>query len=298
MLLPLQAGYPPCKAAVSPHICVPNDTHRQNHVPMAPKAHLAMARIVIGALHGESKGLSLKQTRVIVGMVVGALVATGTVVAPAFGAAERTRGLRAAPTAVAQRLSGTFTPAAADPRLAAVMARGGLDATDFRFTPAEARHDKRAVTVAVRARSPMRASTDNDGRTGVSVAPTVGIAPIAYNLGVAVGWKKFAVSGSMTRIDLGLQPGSREAADVALTYSTGRASSRLVAAADRPIDGAAKLVEEAPSYSVDLSSSYSLTRNLELTAGVRYRSDRERLLRVQDDRRDSQAAYVGTAFRF
>ena len=52
------------------------------------------------------------------------------------------------------------------------------------------------------------------------------------------------------------------------------------------------------SYSVDLSSSYSLTRNLEVTAGVRYRSDRERIARVEDDRRDSQAAYIGTAFRF
>ena len=45
--------------------------------------------------------------------------------------------------------------------------------------------------------------------------------------------------------------------------------------------------------------SYSLTRNLDVTAGVRYeRSERERLPRLTDDRRDSQAVYVGTAFRF
>ncbi|MCE3519468.1 hypothetical protein LXJ58_32465, partial [Escherichia coli] len=60
-----------------------------------------------------------------------------------------------------------------------------------------------------------------------------------------------------------------------------------------------KLVEEAPSYSLDLSSSYSLTRHIDLTAGMRYRSDRERLARLgDDDRRDSQSVYVGTAFRF
>ena len=39
-------------------------------------------------------------------------------------------------------------------------------------------------------------------------------------------------------------------------------------------------------------------RNLDLTAGLRYKSERERLARFNDDRRDSQAVYVGTAFRF
>ncbi|MDE0878760.1 MAG: hypothetical protein OSB00_08860 [Sphingomonas bacterium] len=230
-----------------------------------------------------------------VGIAVGALVAAGAIVAPAFGAPESGRARKA--SASAQRLTGTFTPAAADPRLAAVFARGGLDGGDFRFTPAESRRDKRAVTVAVRARSNQTAVAAADDRDGSVTAPTVGIAPIAYNLGVAVGWKKFAVSGNVSRIDMGPQPGSREAADVALTVTAGRASSRLAASTDRPL-GVSKLVDNPETYSVDLSSSYSLTRNLELTAGVRYRSDRERILRVQDDRRDSQAAYIGTAFRF
>ena len=238
----------------------------------------------------------LDPKRTMVGIVAAALVAAGTIVAPAFGASERASAHRV--PSKAQRLAGSFTPAAADPRLAAVFARGGLDADDFRFTPAGSRHDKRAVTVAVRARATHEAVAVADSRTGPAVAPTVGIAPIAYNLGVAVGWKKFAVSGNVAKIDFGLQPGSREAADVAVTYRAGRASSRLAAAADRPLPGPSKLVDNPASYSVDLSSSYSLTRNLELTAGVRYRSDRERIMRVQDDRRDSQAAYIGTAFRF
>ena len=231
-----------------------------------------------------------------VGIAVGALVATGAIVAPAFGAPESGRARKA--PASAQRLTGTFTPAAADPRLAAVFARGGLDGSDFRFTPAESHSDKRPVTVAVRARSNQTAVAAADSRTGSVASPTVGIAPIAYSLGVAVGWKKFAVTGNMSRLDMGVQPGSREAADVALTVTSGRASSRLAASTDRPLNGPSKLVDNPESYSVDLSSSYSLTRNLELTAGVRYRSDRERILRVQDDRRDSQAAYIGTAFRF
>jgi hypothetical protein len=58
------------------------------------------------------------------------------------------------------------------------------------------------------------------------------------------------------------------------------------------------LIGDKPSYSMDLGGSYSLTRNLDVTAGLRYRSDRERLAQLKDDRRDSQAVYVGTAFRF
>ena len=41
-----------------------------------------------------------------------------------------------------------------------------------------------------------------------------------------------------------------------------------------------------------------LTRNLDLTGGVRYTVQHDRLQTLNDDRRDSQAAYVGTAFRF
>lgn len=239
-------------------------------------------------------------TRAMVAVMAGALVATGIMVAPAFGAGQRTRSAARA-AAAPMRFAGAFTPAAADPRLAAVMARAGLDDAAFRFTPAEARQDKRAVTVAVRARSTRAlASVASDAtRTGGNKPATLGIQPIAYNLGASVGWKTFALSGDLSRVDLGPQPGSRESADVALTYRAGRASSRLTAIADRPLNGANKLVEERPSYSLDLSSSYSLTRNLDLTAGMRYRSDRDRLTRVgDDDRRDSQSVYVGTAFRF
>ncbi len=226
-------------------------------------------------------------------MMAGALVATGVVVAPAFGASERPQPARRASVS---RFTGSFTPAAADPRLAAAIARGGLDSSEFRFTPAEARQDKR-VTVAVRARSSRVALTDAT-RVAAVATPTVGIQPIAYNLGVSVGWKRFAVSGAMNRIDLGPIPGSRESTDVALTYRAGRASSRVLAVADRPLENTPKLTQEMPSYSVDVSSSYSLTRNLDVTAGMRYRSDRERLARLDDTRHDSQSVYVGTAFRF
>ena len=131
-----------------------------------------------------------------------------------------------------------------------------------------------------------------------AASPTVNLAPIAYNLGVSVGWKKFALSGDLAKVDLAGLPGSRESVDLGVSYSTRKFTGRVKAAADRPLPGAPALVEEAPSYSVDVGGSYSLTRNLDVTAGVRYKSERNRLEQIDAPHHDSQAVYIGTAFRF
>ena len=148
------------------------------------------------------------------------------------------------------------------------------------------------MTVAVRARTNRAVST----RSVVS-DNTVGLTPIAYNLGVALGWKRFAIASDVSRVDLASQPGGREAADLAVSYTGTRFSGRVKAATDRPLADTPRAVTVLPSYSVDLGGAYSLTRNIDVTAGVRYRSDRDRLTQT-DVRRDSQAVYVGTAFRF
>ena len=52
---------------------------------------------------------------------------------------------------------GVFTPAAADPKLAAVLARSGLPMSDFRFTPSESR------------RAPSKAASFGSAAAGVNV---------------------------------------------------------------------------------------------------------------------------------
>jgi len=49
--------------------------------------------------------------------------------------------------------------------------------------------------------------------------------------------------------------------------------------------------------SVDVAESYRLTRNLDVTAGLRYSQQHDRLTSVNGPQ-DSQAVYVGTQFRF
>lgn len=232
------------------------------------------------------------------GIGVGALIAAGLAVAPAVGASGESQVVKRAPLNIGD--IGSFTPAAADPRLAAVFARSGLDTTGFRFTPTDSRRNgNRAVTVAVRARSTRTALAAERAASGSDSPASIGLAPIAYNLGVAVGWRRFALSGDVAKIDLAGLPGSREAVDVGVSYTGRRFIGRVKAAADRPLANAPKLVEEAPAYSIDVGGSYRLTRNLDVTAGVRYKAERDyRLQQAPDDRRDSQAVYVGTAFRF
>ena len=230
-------------------------------------------------------------------MGLGAICAAGALVAPALQAQEG-RGERAyakRDVAAVRGGIGTFTPAAADPKLAAILARSGLPESGFRFTPSESRRSGRAVTVAVRARSTRGTAI---ARNDVIAAAPVNLAPIAYNLGVSVGWKRFAVAGDVTRVEIPTQPGSTERANVGVSYTGGRVTGRLQAAAERPLANTPVLIGDKPSYSIDVGGSYSLTRNLDVTAGVRYKSEQDRLPKMTDNRRDSQAVYVGTAFRF
>ena len=63
-------------------------------------------------------------------------------------------------------------------------------------------------------------------------------------------------------------------------------------ATDKPLPA----LRKSDNVSLDAGGSYSLSRRVALTGGVRYNIERDRML--QDDRRDSQAVYVGTAFKF
>lgn len=230
-------------------------------------------------------------------------VCAACLIAPAIGAPGLSR--RAPPVPVSRLASvGPFTPASPDPKLAALLARSGIDVSAFRFTPSESRRaTSRAVTVAVRARSSTpAASREREAAPGAAaspiVAPTVGLVPIAYNLGVAVGWRRFALSGDVAKIDLAGAPGGRQSVEAGVTYTGRKLSGRVTATAERPLPGSPKLIEGLPSYSIDVGGAFAVSRKLSVTAGVRYKTENFRLSEPSDTRRDSQAAYVGTVLRF
>jgi hypothetical protein len=192
---------------------------------------------------------------------------------------------------------GSFTPAAGDAKFGASYARGGLTGNSgFQFTPSATPGANRRVTVAVRARA---STTEQAERTALSTG-TGALNPYAYNLGVALGWKRFAVTSDYAKVDLGPMPGSRESADIAFSYAGKRWSTRLALAADRALaePTGPRLLDNDRNVSVDLGGSYSINNRLDVTGGVRYKVDSDRLQTFDDNRRDSQAIYIGTAFKF
>ena len=60
----------------------------------------------------------------------------------------------------------------------------------------------------------------------------------------------------------------------------------------------ARPLEALGEQSVDVGGSYRVTRNLDVTAGVRLSQERDRLAPLTDGLEDNQAVYVGTQFRF
>lgn len=202
----------------------------------------------------------------------------------------------------------SFTPASADPRIAELIAeRGGSKAPLMRFTPAgaSAMQANRSVTVAVRvdqqAAQVMSGRKANDSVSeDVPAFNGMRLAPTRYNLGVARGYNSFArtpelsqsLSGAaipdiatLQRPTSGEARPSRFAARIELEEGTNAAQS-------------AAAVERLSDQMLDVGGSYSLTRNLNVTAGVRLQQDRELRPLPSVEAQDSQAVYIGTQFRF
>ena len=228
--------------------------------------------------------------------VLAAFAAAGLMLTPAFAATSTKK--RPAAVSVSFDPMTSFTPANADPKLAAALGGRGMSLTDFKFTPAPAKGRPSQVRVAIRARTTAPASTQ---LAAVSDSSAVNaLTPTTYNLGVAVGWKRFAVAGDVAKVN---NPdsaiGGRETAVVGVSYSLNqRLTGRVAVGADRSTGNPVPALRRGDNYSVDVGGSFSLSRRVALTGGVRYEIDREKQASLRDDRRDSQAVYIGTAFKF
>ena len=230
--------------------------------------------------------------------VVAAIAAAGLVLTPAFATGTSAKKRPPAVSLSFDPIS-SFTPANADPKLAAALAGKGLALTDFKFTPAPANGRPSQVRVAVRARV-VAPSEAHLAQASASTSAISSLTPTGYNLGLAVGWRRFAVSGDVAKVkSANAAVGGRETAVLGVSYSlSNRLSTRVAVGTDRATGNPVPGLQRGNNVSLDVGSSYSLSRHIALTGGVRYNIERDRLSALQDDRRDSQAVYVGTAFKF
>src|SRR5690349_19317852 len=243
---------------------------------------------------GSSSVLSVVKSRE--ARWLAALAAAGLVLTPAFAAT----GSKKRPPAVSLSFDSlsSFTPANADPKLAAALAGKSLSLTDFKFTPAPAKGRPSQVRVAIRARvnAPAQAEV---AQASAPASSANALTPSTYNLGVAVGWRRFAVSGDVAKVkEADPALGGRESAVVGVSYSLSKFTGRVAVGAERPDGKALPALRRGDTYSLDVGGSYSLSKRVALTGGVRYNVERDRLTALQDNRRDSQAVYIGTAFKF
>lgn len=167
----------------------------------------------------------------------------------------------------------------------------------YPFTPASnPNHPDRSVTVAVRIDpQAMRAITVTGPGTGAEAK--LRLAPTGFSLGAARGYRTFAPAMAPTRRadppDL-----AHYAASGSAPAENPRFSSRVVVD-DHPVAGRSpRGFAGDREDQVDVGGSYRLTRNLAITAGVRYSQDHERLLPLTDGKQDGQAVYVGTQIHF
>ena len=202
----------------------------------------------------------------------------------------------------------SFTPASADPRIAELIAeRGGSKTPLMRFTPAgaSAMQANRSVTVAVRVDQKIAqalsgrkaneiASEDSPAFNGMRLAPT------RYNLGVARGYNSFASSPELSQSLSGAQIPDIASLErsVAGERTPSRFAARIELEEGSSAAQSAAAVKRLGDQMLDVGGSYSLTRNLDVTAGVRLQQDRELRPLPSIEAQDSQAVYIGTQFRF
>lgn len=204
-----------------------------------------------------------------------------------------------------------FTPAGADPELAQkVAALVGQDA--LRFTPASKAGSKRERTVNFAVRVDPSAARSMTGRKPLEalasnspVETALQASPTRYNLGISRGYQNFAQATRSVSADA-VAEGLSDITipDLKLLESDkgdgkpSRFKSRIALEQQGLAGSSPRTLEAAGTQRVDVGGSYRLSRNLDVTAGVRIRQDRDRIAPLTDGIEDDQAVYVGTQLRF
>ena len=239
-----------------------------------------------------------------------ATIAAGAVVLASMPTAGLALG--ALDSTVSLPATGSFaalTPASVDPRLARFVAeRRSGNARLMRFTPAGvAERASRSVTVAIRidedvARAISIRSAINSAQEQAAGDAGVRIAPTRFNLGLSRGYQSFAkapeqLSRALSEASIPNlaefqpSPGARP--------DESRFAARIALEEVAKPGASPRAANSRGEQAVDVEGSYRLTRNLDVTAGVRYSQERDRLAPIAEPTQtDSQAVYVGTQFRF
>jgi hypothetical protein len=175
----------------------------------------------------------------------------------------------------------------------------------FRFTPAgTASRPDRSITVAVRvdpdSARVMTVRKGLDTPPSLASAAPLRISPTAFNLGVSRGYQSFSSSAATAPEIRKIEMPDLSSFRLSSGGKGGpsRFSTRLSVDEKEKTGRAPGTFDTSGQPTVDLGGSYRVTGNLNVTAGVRYSADRDRIAPLTDGKQDSQAVYLGTQFSF
>lgn len=194
-----------------------------------------------------------------------------------------------------------FTPAGIDTRLAERMRSNAMRQSAFPFTPAGLNNrSSNILTVAVRADAGNAVSVrDTISQIEAGNGSTLRLANSNYQLTTARGWQAFALPATVTE-----QPRLGEIlgkGDFRLDDSGKKKPSRFNTdvKVDSPHGAAPSLrgnAAAAGDYQVAVGGSFRVAKGVDVTAGVRYSRDSDRVAAAASA--DSEAVYVGTKIKF
>ncbi len=212
-----------------------------------------------------------------------------------------------------------FTPAGVDSKLAAkqkqLAVANSQISSRFPFTPAGVElPQSRTMTVAARSTAPINARGINSRAVNIRVAAIdlqsgkgtgATLLPSDFSLSASRGWQGFALNAATK-----LTP-AKPLSDIG-KGQIGKSAFKLDDAKSKPsrFNTAVKLAPNADAssnqrkavasgdYKVDFGTSFSISKGVAVTAGVAYKSERDRIAPTQDNVKDNEAVYVGTKIRF
>jgi hypothetical protein len=238
---------------------------------------------------------SRKALRVAACLAVAALllspVLVPAVAAQIYGAGALTR---------ASDWASHFTPAGVDSRLAERMRANAIRQSAFPFTPAGLNsRTSNTLTVAVRTDAGSAVSVRNAlAQMDAGNGSTLRLNNSSYQLTAAKGWQAFQLPTAVDqpRIDQLVGKGSFRLDDGSAKkpsrFNTDVSVGVPKAAAPNPRGNAA-----AGDYDVNVGGSFRVAKGVDVTAGVRYSRDNDRV-DLATTKADSEAVYVGTKIRF
>jgi hypothetical protein len=195
-----------------------------------------------------------------------------------------------------------FTPAGVDSRLAEKMRNNAMRQTAFPFTPAGLTdRGSNVLTVAVRtdggnAVNVRNALAQMDAGAGTSISLNS-----SFQLSASRGWQGFklpATSAEQPRLETMLGKGNFSLND-ATPKKPSRFNTDVKVQTPRGSVPSLRGTEAAAGdYRVDVGGSFRVAKGVDVTAGVRYSRDSDRVEPSADNRADSEAVYVGTKIKF